>query len=256
MGPPPFSDGNGPLSQSHPAFNVKPSMGPPPFSDGNNEISIDGLGVPTSFNGATAFQRWKLAGKGESSKLGTTTFNGATAFQRWKQGVDPHKTLEGFRPSMGPPPFSDGNWTVLSYRLEEQRTFNGATAFQRWKRGAVDGPALKQGSLQWGHRLSAMETSRTCATNSGIPLAFNGATAFQRWKLVTFWESPPSVSFLQWGHRLSAMETSSPPLTLRRSSLTFNGATAFQRWKPLLAPKLGFLSVEVNDCRRFSLHCS
>ena len=37
---------------------------------------------------------------------------------------------------------------------------------------------------------------------------------------------------------------------------TFNGATAFRRWKPLLAPKLGSLSVEVRDFRRISLHCS
>ena len=100
--------------------------------------------------------------------------------------------------------------------------------------------------LQWGHRLSAMETptptdgSRRHLVASMGPTAFrrwkrstgrvqrttsaarfNGATAFRRWKRPVT-RCPFAVHLrttfavyllpLQWGHRLSAMETSSPAL--------------------------------------------
>ena len=61
--------------------------------------------------------------------------------------------------------------------------FNGATAFRRWKLlGGVNGWFM-QSQLQWGHRLSAMETWLE---------AYQGRFLF---------------GMLQWGHRLSAMET-------------------------------------------------
>ena len=60
--------------------------------------------------------------------------------------------------------------------------------------------------IQWGHRLSAMETTKTFA------------------------EFEQSMA-LQWGHRLSAMETWSLLGSLDTTSRTFNGATAFRRWK-------------------------
>ena len=92
--------------------------------------------------------------------------------------------------------------------------------------------------LQWGHRLSAMETSvwghRLSAMETGVG---------------------PIAIVLQWGHRLSAMETHTrrasmgpPPFASmgpppfgdgnqpvpnrRRVCTCFNGATAFRRWKP------------------------
>ena len=95
-------------------------------------------------------------------------------------------------------------------------------------------------TLQWGHRLSAMET----VIQSLVPVRagwkpFNGATAFRRWKPRTpmalgvlppsmgpppFGEKPRTpmalslgYSRLQWGHRLSAMETFGPCLCLRVS---------------------------------------
>ena len=72
------------------------------------------------------------------------------------------QALFDLRPSMGPPPFGDGN---------------GATA---------KGDVQIKSVLQWGHRLSAMETA-----------------LFFCWSTVSL--------LLQWGHRLSAMET--PPTT-------------------------------------------
>ena len=83
-------------------------MGPPPFSDGN--VSSDS--------------------RGGSSHL----------------------------PSMGPPPFSDGNPRGPSRAGSPGRSFNGATAFQRWKRDIVYVTDIDTYILQWGHRLSAMET--------------------------------------------------------------------------------------------------
>ena len=60
--------------------------------------------------------------------------------------------------------------------------------------------------LQWGHRLSAMET---CRLGPAVEVfrRFNGATAFQRWKLEEHVEKLKERDALQWGHRLSAMET-------------------------------------------------
>ena len=108
---------------------------------------------------------------------------------------------------MGPSPFGDGN-------VETNASDNGG----------VDTP------LQWGHRLSAMETGREGCYY-------------------------PDSGRLQWGHRLSAMETGrgrlllpglgpasmgpppfgdgnrSPSRSTPSSQRSFNGATAFRRWK-------------------------
>ena len=83
----------------------------------------------------------------------------------------------------------------------------GPPPFRRWRFGVRPGRFSIEDTLQWGHRLSAMEIS--------------GAT------------NRPSLSMipLQWGHRLSAMEMCRRA-TSRRSSLPrFNGATAFRRWR-------------------------
>ena len=108
--------------------------------------------------------------------------------------------------------------------------------------------------LQWGHRLSAMETSPGTRAGAGAACSFNGATAFRRWKLMERLASLPIGRCLQWGHRLSAMETENPIGKLstvfrlqwghRLSAMetigswsaqpacaSFNGATAFRRWK-------------------------
>ena len=139
--------------------------------------------------------------------LPACSFNGATAFQRWKR-----RKPGGCR--------------------HRHRPFNGATAFQRWKPGTLDASLRAVVDLQWGHRLSAMETN---------PIGWG-------WTL---------LSVLQWGHRLSAMETwcstgwsvpgarpsmGPPPFSdgnlVRRATVHHAvppsmGATAFQRWKPV-----------------------
>ena len=155
--------------------------------------------------------------------------------------------------SMGPPPFGDGDHDPrqavrVNGGLSAMETadfaqpgpcFNGATAFRRWKDyEPVQGWTASMGRrgaqlawLQWGHRLSAMESA-----------GWTGGWC-------NCWS-------LQWGHRLSAMEIGLQPLPFfgrvvasmgpppfgdgntqaprfgRHCGIGgFNGATAFRRWK-------------------------
>ena len=163
------------------------SMEPPPFGSGNRPPAQGPSGSGPRFNGATAFRQWKpctiLGADANSSKR----FNGATAFRRWKREIRRHSGRHNYHHSMGPPPFGDGNGTPYSLA------------------------AVHRSTLQWGHRLSAMETAASLKIAAG-------------------------VKCLQWGHRLSAMETPPAPHHHRECLGAFNGATAFRRWKPELDP--------------------
>ena len=108
--------------------------------------------------------------------------------------------------SMGPPPFGSGN--IYAALVE----------------------ALVNGSPQWGHRLSAVETNAIGALVSGS-LASMGPPPFGSGNRV---ESviPLRPMKLQWGHRLSAVETKQPS-TAHDPVTGFNGATAFRQWKLL-----------------------
>ena len=231
-----------------------PSMGPSPFSDGR---------LPT----------------GPIDSIPYIAFNGAIAFQRWKVAVSRGCPSWGVTPSMGPSPFSDG-------RKWHRFSFNSSHDILQWghRLSAMEGcTAAKCGfqvwcALQWGHRLSAMEgTPRPKCHISPVPFngaiafqrwkdnrtirlsrgqapsmgpspfsdgrggtveeegrysgeSFNGAIAFQRWKDITPAFSSKDMWYLQWGHRLSAMEGSTKSFS--QSALrAFNGAIAFQRWK-------------------------
>ena len=153
MGPPPFGDGNSDWRWSELSLHYVPSMGPPPFGDGNQRCGQGDGGAP-AFNGATAFRRWKLSKWGHRLSAMETvgrppcmqrSFNGATAFRRWKHGKPP---------SMGPPPFGDGNsarqpFLQWGHRLSAMATGMLILAMET---------TSSQANLQWGHRLSAMET--------------------------------------------------------------------------------------------------
>ena len=134
MGPSPFSDGNDYLGELPVRSPPHPSMGPPPFSDGNLVLllNLDTLGVPSM--GPPPFSDGNLVLLLNLDTL-ERTFNGAIAFQRWKR-------LSWGTP--GPQPAA---------------SFNGATAFQRWKPHDLGIVFDQDAALQWGHRLSAMETA-------------------------------------------------------------------------------------------------
>ena len=254
MEPPPFSDGNLVLLLNLDTLGV-PSMGPPPFSDGN-PTKLNGSTFPLgAFNGATAFQRWKQS-------LATYYFLIVDHLQ-WGHRLSAMETIPGHLllpdcrpPSMGPPPFSDGNPRNTPGRRRSSSTLQWGHRLSAMETGSDISASAIITSLQWGHRLSAMETTSPAVCCSARWTTFNGATAFQRWKqlrrlCVVRRVGPPSMGpppfsdgnnfagcvlfgaldHLQWGHRLSAMETTSPAVCCSARWTTFNGATAFQRWK-------------------------
>ena len=179
-------------------------MGPPPFGSGNLELA--GLKP--------------LSGRG---------FNGATAFRQWKHRRYGVRPAGPGRASMGPPPFGSGN--------------TGGTVFDR----------LDRGELQWGHRLSAVETPAVRCSTGWTGASFNGATAFRQWKPQrlkgthksslcfngatafrhVYRGNRPDGLGLQWGHRLSAVETPAVRCSTGWTGASFNGATAFRQWKLL-----------------------
>ena len=180
-----------------------------------------------TFNGATAFRRWKLVRSSPPARA-LSTFNGATAFRRWKRvpaQVRPGGTSSV--PSMGPPPFGDGNCTRGPCKY--YHAFNGATAFRRWKRErrevhrAIDtiGPSMGPPPFKHpaGHRLSAMEPSMGPppfgdGNGLGMPERFSG-------------HSVPSMGPPPFGDGNGDFGG----LHQRVHGHPFNGATAFRRWK-------------------------
>ena len=180
---------------------------------------------------------------------------------------------------MGPPPFGDGNANSGLPSIGGAKSFNGATAFRRWKLCEQCNNWSCKTWLQWGHRLSAMETSlrNPCCWQVAVLQWGHRLSAMET---AACSEASQCISKLQWGHRLSAMETveidrqahdlaqasmGPPPFgdgnrQVRglpegagkasmgpppfgdgnrpgprrpgRSCGSFNGATAFRRWKP------------------------
>ena len=205
------------------------SMGPPPFGDGYVAGSPAQSSVVTRcFNGATAFRRWIQPGPGPGPGV---RFNGATAFRRWIRptadspacpvpaSMGPPPFGDGYGAahlgaaqghpgaSMGPPPFGDGYCPRRRWCGGCIPSFNGATAFRRWIPDDLARNGRGSGWLQWGHRLSAMDT-------------------------IEHQRNLGDIDTLQWGHRLSAMDTRTCRTAVLGSRSSFNGATAFRRWIP------------------------
>ena len=158
MGPPPFGDGNliwgsttsktSSLQWRHrlsametsphcgwASGGLRPSMGPPPFGDGNRLEPAECKGErpppsmgPPPFGDGNQQEHPENRGGLQPPSMGPPPFGDGNL----KRRRDAPASLVG--PSMGPPPFGDGNLDSIT------------TAFTE----AV--------SLQWGHRLSAMET--------------------------------------------------------------------------------------------------
>ncbi len=142
-------------------------------------------------------------------------FNGATGFRRWKR-ADHIGANPPLGASMGPPAFAGGNTNAQFVAHCPDSRFNGATGFRRWKPPL---PALRHSPdvrLQWGHRLSPVETRTACGSMS-------------------------TWTPLQWGHRLSPVET--------RDGGSYPAALAELQWGHRLSPvETRFVSTNFQDC--------
>ena len=179
-------------------------MGPRPFSRGNKLWAAAPGKPPSGFNGATAFQPWKFyvcAGE-----------HGCSAALQWGHGLSAvemarrrKRHRSNPRASMGPRPFSRGNWLGIARADRGRVSFNGATAFQPWK-----SPRSRSPRRGWE--------------------GFNGATAFQPWKC------PDDRRRRTRARRFNGATAFQPwkfrrPWPRRSPPMGFNGATAFQPWK-------------------------
>ena len=204
------------------------------------------------FNGATAFRRWiracfqqpytrsyPLQWCHRLSAMDTTQaptirsgygprFNGATAFRRWILSINVSVEYE-LLASMGPPPFGDGYGQQGGRRCPVVGASMGPPPFgdgYRAGRGRIPGHLPP---LQWGHRLSAMDTFPGVCEFPFLPRLQWGhrLSAMDSLQiLLIVWREVP----LQWGHRLSAMDTAWSKFMAQCIVCGFNGATAFRRW--------------------------
>ncbi len=156
------------------------SMGPPSFGGGNPVCWRLLYRGDSCFNGATVFRRWKHIGCWCSTN-GLVGFNGATVFRRWKRAPATYIPQQQFCASMGPPSFGGGNHTSAVSVTTFPTASMGPPSF-----GGGNFPVLhhrrSSSSLQWGHRLSAVETGLSLSFIRLEVSRFNGATVFRRWK--------------------------------------------------------------------------
>ena len=279
MGPPPFGDGNMVTIDGQRYTPFSASMGPPPFGDGNMTDPKTGVTVEVKLQWGHRLSAMEtrrpnaLRDGGDLASMGPPPFGDGNlsikTLAEWTGGAsmgpppfgdgnhgDQAQVEDPETASMGPPPFGDGNQGWGECAKVEDPGFNGATAFRRWKHLYGCPLCCHLVSLQWGHRLSAMETARDLTASIALQWCFNGATAFRRWKQGHKEIRFTPVQTLQWSHRLSAMETlpalhrrpvfqgasmgpppfgdgNLPPSRPQpRIPTRFNGATAFRRWKP------------------------
>ena len=153
---------------------------------------------------------------------GTPGFNGATAFRQWKR--HPRSLWSSVRATR----------------------FNGATAFRQWKPSNVAVMRLRPCSvLQWGHHLSAVETSAAYPAGHRRLRASMGPPPFGSGNRAYVASTRARDTGLQWGHRLSAVETPSPiPVVLCSChSLQWghrlSAVETFKRRRDAPAPLLG-----------------
>ena len=182
-------------------------MGPPPFGGGNCRAARPGSWRGRSFNGATAFRRWKQGPGGIVERRRCGSFNGATAFRRWKLAQDYGSFFLSLLASMGPPPFGGGNARrPYQGQAREPRASMGPPPFGGGNSPPFSPMRTPSSPLQWGHRLSAVETWDDALEKATDKLASMGPPPFGGGNF-GYSSSAEVWYMLQWGHRLSAVET-------------------------------------------------
>ncbi len=157
MGPPPFDGGNH-VPDYKTIMYRSASMGPPPFDGGNFHPAIRagplqaklqwGHRLSTVETPPAAAGTWASLLLQWGHRLSTVETAGQHLLDKSSQHA-----------SMGPPPFDGGNAGAHPLLPLTSERFNGATAFRRWKLRERAGWGRGSAKLQWGHRLSTVETS-------------------------------------------------------------------------------------------------
>ena len=132
--------------------------------------------------------------------------------------------------SMGPTPFSVGYFNSDEITATIHTGFNGANAFQRWIHSVIGSLVSWALSLQWGQRLSALDTGGLHDESRLRRAASMGPTPFSVGYPPISDDGMGIPTTLQWGQRLSALDTGSFVDHNNHDHSGFNGANAFQRW--------------------------
>ena len=133
--------------------------------------------------------------------------------------------------SMGPPPFGDGNFGCAPQPVPHSCASMGPPPFGDGNIALATTSRSPCRLLQWGHRLSAMETVPEPSLRQRQGLASMGPSPFGDGNPTCHQPATLILRLLQWGHRLSAMETWTCQSWSKPKWGCFNGATAFRRWK-------------------------
>ena len=131
---------------------------------------------------------------------------------------------------MGPPPFGDGNPTMRPPLPPFRATLQWGHRLSAMEMSSMSASTSVWALLQWGHRLSAMEIINS-PQNNDVAYELQWGHRLSAMEMMPVFNHAPCVPVLQWGHRLSAMEISKPASLRHAGGSCFNGATAFRRWK-------------------------
>ena len=205
-------------------------MGPPPFGSGNHQLN-------PFLQDAYLVLQWGHRLSAVETGMCVRYWKGRFLWLQWGHRLSAvetarwHHALGDLRlASMGPPPFGSGNSTIPPQVLDGIIGFNGATAFRQWKLPSITPRPSSVSRLQWGHRLSAVET-RTLVSRS-----YRFLQSLLQWgHRLSAVETRTLVSrsyrflqsLLQWGHRLSAVETGVGGVMLFRVCIASMGPPPF-----------------------------
>ena len=181
------------------------SMGPRHFSRGSPHEAVSLHNHPNSFNGATAFQPWKL-NPVQFDKLDKFTL-------QWGHGISAVEVI------------------AISSMM------TGAFSLQ-WGHGisAVEVGASALGiytialALQWGHGISAVEVVYAGRVPSGVPVASMGPRHFSRGSKLSI-DKDQKQRAASMGPRHFSRGSPVWSIDIGAGRRRFNGATAFQPWK-------------------------
>ena len=109
--------------------------------------------------------------------------------------------------------------------------FSGTFAHLRWEYTPKESLPSHTAKLQWGHRLSAMETPHRGNGGGDFSLGFNGTTAFRRWKQAAGCGPTAGRAGFNGATAFRRWKLQGLLFTFFAPIYGFNGATAFRRWK-------------------------